>query len=125
MAASVAPGANAWEQIKGWLVGKIAPLEFQNWILRTAYDGIDGRSLKVSVQDHVTKEFIEQEFGEHIRLAIVNLGLPIDRVVYLPGADVAMAASDSTGAEPEFSSTSAQLNSNAVGGSRSAPEATS
>ena len=111
VAASVAPGANAWEQIKGWLVGKIAPLEFQNWILRTAYDGIDGRSLKVNVQDHVTKEFIEQEFGEHIRLAIVNLGLPIDRVVYLPGADVAMASSDSTGAEPEFSSTSAQLNS--------------
>ena len=57
------------------------------------------------------KEFIEQEFGDLIRLGIRDLQLPCDKVLYLPSADVMLAASDSTGAEPDFASTSAQLNS--------------
>ena len=115
MAAGVAPGANpweqnAWDQIKGWLVGKIGPLEFQNWVLRTSYQGLEGRSLEVVVPDQVTKDFIEQEFGDKIHLAIADLKLPVDRVVYIPGFEAPLRFNDSTGAEPEFSSTAAQLN---------------
>ncbi len=111
MAAGVAPGANAWEQIKGWLVGKTGPLEFQNWILRTTYEGMEGRQLRVTVPDQVTKEFLEQEFGDQVRLAIHDLALPVDAVRYLPGVDIgALPVSEGSSSEPDFSPAISQLN---------------
>jgi chromosomal replication initiator protein len=107
--------ANPWDQIKSRLSSKISPQDFQNWVTRTAFDGTDGRSLRVKVPDQVTKEWMEQEYSEEIRHAILELHLGIDRIVYLPGA--AFAAPTYNGpsiidgsSEPIFASATGQLN---------------
>ncbi len=103
--------ANIWDEIKGRLASKISPQDFQNWVTRSAFDGVDGRILRVKVPDQVTKEWMEQEYGEEIRHAIQDLRLDIDRVVYLPSAaGFAAPAADSNTAEPIFASASGQLN---------------
>jgi len=104
--------SNIWDQIKSRLASKISPQDFQNWVTRTSFDGSDGRALRVSVPDQVTKEWMEQEYSVEIRDAIHELNLTIDRVVYVPSvAGFAPAHQTENGAaEPIFASASGQLN---------------
>ena len=104
--------ANIWDEIKGRLASKISPQDFQNWVTRTTFDGVDGRVLRVKVPDQVTKEWMEQEYGVEISHAIQDLRLGVDRVVYLPSAAgfAAPPAAESSAAEPIFASASGQLN---------------
>jgi chromosomal replication initiator protein len=104
--------ANIWDQIKSRLASKISPQDFQNWVTRTSFDGSDGRALRVTVPDQVTKEWMEQEYSVEIRDAIHELNLTIDRVVYVPTvAGFAPAhQTENGGAEPIFASASGQLN---------------
>src|SRR5215472_5579186 len=73
---------NAWELIKQYLESKIGPEAFQNWILRTTFLGQENRSLRVSVPDNVTKDWLEQDYAAHIRTAISKLSLPIETIRY-------------------------------------------
>jgi chromosomal replication initiator protein len=104
--------ANVWDQIKSRLASKISPQDFQNWVTRTSFDGSDGRALRVTVPDQVTKEWMEQEYSVEIRDAIHELNLTIDRVIYVPTvAGFAPAhQTENGGAEPIFASASGQLN---------------
>src|SRR5580693_5562790 len=106
--------SNIWDQIKIRLASKISPQDFQNWVTRTAFEGLDGRTLRVAVPDQVTKEWMEQEYSVEIRDAIHELNLDIDRVLYLPKvAGFAPAPpSENGGVEPIFASASGQLNPN-------------
>jgi len=105
---------DTWELIKARLAERIAPQEFQNWVMRTSLEGLDEGSLRVHVPDQVTKDFIEQEYAEKIRSTIRELNLPIEKVVYLPQAERAMSPgagpSLPTAAEPVFASAAGQLN---------------
>jgi len=103
---------NTWDLIKARLAEKIAPQEYQNWVMRTAMESIDhsSGSLRVQVPDQVTKEFIEQEYTEQIRTTIQELRLPIQRVVYLPHGGPPAPGSDSASPEPIFAPAGAQLN---------------
>jgi len=104
---------NTWDLIKAKLAERIAPQEFQNWVMRTALESLDQGSLRVQVPDQVTKDFIEQEYAEQIRSTIQELNLPVDRVVYLPHAESRTAASDTApvnSLEPAFASAAGQLN---------------
>ena len=74
--------ANPWEQIKARLTTKISLRAYEDWVTRTAFDGSDGGSLRVSVPDQVTKEWMEQEYAEDIRQTIRELNLPVERVIY-------------------------------------------
>ena len=47
------------------------------------FRGLDDGVLRVQVPDQVTKEWMEQEYGEEIRDTIRELNLPVDRVVYI------------------------------------------
>ena len=78
---------NTWDLIKAKLAERIAPQEFQNWVMRTALESLDQGSLRVQVPDQVTKDFIEQEYTEQIRSTIRELNLPVQTVVYLPHAE--------------------------------------
>jgi chromosomal replication initiator protein len=89
-------------------------------VTRTIFERIDNRALRVKVPDQVTKEWMEQEYAEEISHAIHDLNIPVDRVVYLPGASgFAPSASsmshssqptDNGGPEPIFANASGQLN---------------
>ena len=110
-----APELNTWDLIKAKLAERIAPQEFQNWVMRTALESLDQGSLRVQVPDQVTKDFIEQEYTEQIRSTIRELNLPVEQVVYLPHAESRPAAdissaSSSFSAEPAFASAAGQLN---------------
>jgi chromosomal replication initiator protein len=103
---------NVWDQIKSRLALKISPQDFQNWVMRTTFGSSEGRAVRVHVPDQVTKDWMEQEYGEEIRYAIHELNLGIDRVIYLPtAAGVAPpSVSELGGVEPIFASTGGQLN---------------
>jgi chromosomal replication initiator protein len=109
---------NSWDLIKAKLAERIAPQEFQNWVMRTSLESLDQGSLRVQVPDQVTKDFIEQEYAEQIRSAILELNLPVEKVVYLPHVETRAAAADSpsssssssSSAEPVFASAAGQLN---------------
>jgi chromosomal replication initiator protein len=104
--------ATIWDQIKSRLASKISPQDFQNWVTRTIFEGIDGRTIRVAVPDQVTKEWMEQEYSVEVRDAIQELSLAIDRVVYLPAvAGFAQPHVAENGAvEPIFASASGSLN---------------
>ena len=99
---------NPWDLIKAKLAERIAPQEYQNWVMRTALDSLDRGSLRVQVPDQVTKDFIEQEYTEHIHSTIQELNLPVERVVYLPHSEsrqpseMASLSSSSSLSEPVF-----------------------
>ncbi|MCU1337892.1 MAG: chromosomal replication initiator protein DnaA [Bryobacterales bacterium] len=110
---------NPWELIKAKLAERIAPQEFQNWVMQTALQSLDQGLLRVQVPDQVTKDFIEQEYTDYIRSTIRELNLPVEKVVYLPNAETRSAAaadnsslssSSSSSAEPVFASAAGQLN---------------
>jgi chromosomal replication initiator protein len=107
---------NEWEQIKARLTTKVTPRAYNDWVMRTVFEGSEGSWLRVSVPDQVTKEWMEQEYAEDIRQAIHELKLPIERVVYTPrGVDASPAgagASASSGGTPDpvFAAPTSQLN---------------
>jgi chromosomal replication initiator protein len=117
-AVAVAQELNPWDLIKAKLAERIAPQEFQNWVMRTALESLDQGSLRVQVPDQVTKDFIEQEYTEQIRSTIRELNLPVEQVVYLPHAESRPASVDTASAsssssfspEPAFASAAGQLN---------------
>jgi chromosomal replication initiator protein len=72
-----------WEQIKSHLAAKIAPQAYQNWVMRTELESSEQGALRVLVPDQVTKDFLEQEYGEDVRNTIQELNLPVQEIVYL------------------------------------------
>jgi chromosomal replication initiator protein len=103
---------NTWDLIKAKLAERIAPQEFQNWVMRTALESLDHGSLRVQVPDQVTKDFIEQEYTEQIRSTIRELNLPVEQIVYLPNAETRTATVDASSVSPEpvFASAAGQMN---------------
>jgi chromosomal replication initiator protein len=113
--------ANPWEQIKAVLTSRISSRAYEDWVMRTVFDGSDGVSIRVWVPDQVTKEWMEQEFAEEIRKAIRDLGLPIEQVVYTaraaetpaPGSagnDTANHRGSNGASDPLFAAPASQLN---------------
>lgn len=111
MGIGTAAGVNTWERIKGRLAEKIAPQEFENWVQQTQFDSLEQGVLRVLVPDHVTKGFIEQEYTDAIRSSILDLGLAVDSVVFVPRPDrIVRSSSDPANLEPAFAPATAQLN---------------
>src|SRR4051812_13271918 len=100
--------ANPWDLIKARLTTKINTRAYEDWVTRTAFDGSEGRSLRVSVPDQVTKQWMEQEYGEAVRQTITELNLPVEQVIYTTRSPEHTAAASASG--PEFAPASCQLN---------------
>jgi chromosomal replication initiator protein len=100
---------NPWEQIKNKLSERIAPQDFENWVLHTSLERVERGSLHVHVPDQVTKEFIEQEYAGHVQSAIRELNLAVTDVIYIPAAEGQSYAAQAPFGEPAFSS-AARLN---------------
>jgi len=108
--------ANSWDQIKARLTTKISSRAYEDWVMRTVFEGADGGLLRVSVPDQVTKEWMEQEYAADVLQTIQELRLPIERVVYTPRAINTRPANLSDGAhrggspDPVFPAPASQLN---------------
>ncbi len=108
---AAAPSGDLWERIKSHLAAKITPQAYQNWVMRTEFESHEDGSLRILVPDQVTKDFLEQEYGEDVRNTIQELNLPVRNVVYKAGsAPAAAGAAEGSSAEPIFASTAGQLN---------------
>jgi chromosomal replication initiator protein len=101
---------NPWDQIKNRLAGKISSQAYQNWVMRTSFEGMDGATLQVSVPDQVTKDWMENEYGEDIRCSFRELNLRVDQVQYSVRPVQHTAPNENGSAEPIFASAGGQIN---------------
>jgi len=101
---------NPWDQIKNRLAGKISSQAYQNWVMRTSFEGMDGATLQVSVPDQVTKDWMENEYGEDIRCSFRELNLRVDQVQYSVRPAQHTAPNENGSAEPIFASAGGQIN---------------
>ena len=119
---AAAAARNVWERIKSHLAARITPQAYENWVVRTEFQSQDEGTLQVSVPDQVTKDFLEQEYGDDVRNTIRELNLPIQKITYVsgtapaaasngfsPSAPVSVTTAETYG-EPVFASTAGSLN---------------
>ena len=103
---------DSWERIKLVLAQKIPPQAYQNWVLWTSLEGEEDGTLRVIVPDEVTKDFLEQEYGQEIQSALQQLNLAARRVVYVPTCAAARGAApvsaDASQGEPVFAAVAGQ-----------------
>ena len=100
-------GDNPWECIKRRLATQVSPKAYQDWVIRTVFERLDGRTLHVAVPDPVTRQWMEQEYGEDVRRAIHDLQLDVAAVQYSARAELSAKAETST---PLFGTTNTELN---------------
>ncbi|MCX6587091.1 MAG: chromosomal replication initiator protein DnaA [Acidobacteria bacterium] len=93
-----------WDQIKDQLANRLSVESFQNWLAPTQQQGQVGSRLVVRVASEATKVWMEQEYAEHVAVAIQALGLDISRVEYeVAGAGPAVGAVQGGAAEGSVS----------------------
>ena len=73
---------NDWDKIKDNLRQRVTAYGYENWIERTTQAKQDGTTLRVAVPDDATKLWMETDYANAVRSAIVDLGLPFASVVY-------------------------------------------
>jgi chromosomal replication initiator protein len=73
---------NGWDQLKQFLQSNLSTESYHNWFERTQFIRQDGPTLYVAVPDEVTRNFLVDEYGALIRMAIHGLSLPITEVDY-------------------------------------------
>src|SRR6266581_4353139 len=71
-----------WDLIKQALEQKLSTESFENWISRTQFSRVEGRTIVVSVPDGHTASFLQEEYSQQIDSLARSLGLGIDRVVF-------------------------------------------
>jgi len=89
---------NPWDLIKVQLEKRLCTESFENWITRTRFGGVDGRTLLVNAPDANTVSMIEDEYLEQIESLVRTLGLGLDNVVFsADGAHSSPATADRRG----------------------------
>ena len=73
---------NFWDQIRNYLQRHVTQQGYDNWLKGTAYVGMDGETLLVSVPDRETRTWLETEYASMVRAGIEDLGLPVRHVSY-------------------------------------------
>ena len=100
---------NYWDQIRHYLQSKVSADGYDNWLKGTAFVGLNGDTLYVSVPDRETRAWLETEYTQLINAGIQQLGLPLRHVSFeaeqqkasSPAAPIAMNGS----AEPDVTAT--------------------
>ena len=73
---------NPWETIKEQLQRQLSSESFENWISRTRYSGVQGKTLQVIAPDRQTAAYLRDEYSLQIDGLARSLGLGIENVVY-------------------------------------------
>ncbi len=104
---------NAWDVIREQLQVRLSAESFQNWIQETAFRRIEDNTLRVSVPNQETREWLESEYSQLIKPILRELGLA--GVVYeVAGEETPVGTSlrmqDASPSEVGFETTVTQLN---------------
>src|ERR1041385_4834297 len=73
---------NFWDQIRNYVQRNVSQQGYENWLKGTAFIGIDGEALLVSVPDRETRTWLETEYASVVRNSIHDLGLPVRQIRY-------------------------------------------
>jgi chromosomal replication initiator protein len=98
---------NLWESIKRRLAAKVSPKAYEDWVMRTALERFEGGILYVAVPDFVTRQWMEQEYGDDVKQSIRELELPVTALHY--SVSVALAGRADSADQP-LASSACQLN---------------
>jgi chromosomal replication initiator protein len=74
---------NPWDLIKEQLEKKLSTESFENWITRTKFGGIEGKTLVVTAPDRASARFLEEEYAQRINALAAALGLGIQQVSFV------------------------------------------
>ncbi len=74
---------NPWDRIKKELEAKLSPESYQNWISRTAFLGLDGATLVVSVADEGARKWMETEYATEVMQAARQIDVHVQRIEYV------------------------------------------
>jgi chromosomal replication initiator protein len=83
---------NPWDVIKQQLEQKLSTESYENWIARTRFSGIEGKTLLVTAPDENTASFLDEEYSRLIDTLARELGLGLDRVSFSVEGVAAAAA---------------------------------
>jgi chromosomal replication initiator protein len=94
---------NYWDQIRTYLQTRIPAPSYENWLRSATLQAVEGRTLLVLVPDSETRQWLETEYTALVKTAILELRLPVDRVLYLakPNHDGPVSHVGENGHEPE------------------------
>ncbi len=73
---------NAWDQIKQRLASRLTGEAWENWLSRTAWRDANGQTMRVTVPDEVTRQWLQQEYAAEIWTAVRDLSLPFGQISY-------------------------------------------
>jgi chromosomal replication initiator protein len=73
---------NIWDQVRSYLQQKISRESYDNWLRNTAFLGMDGATLIISVPDIETRQFLKTEYSGMIQNSVRDLHLPLDSVAF-------------------------------------------
>src|SRR6202167_4027276 len=71
-----------WDVIKEPLQKKLSAESFENWIRRTKFAGIEGKTVLATAPDRQTAALLVEEYGPQINALAVALGLGVDQVAF-------------------------------------------
>jgi len=71
-----------WDLVKEQLQKKVSAESFENWIARTRFAGIEGKTMLATAPDRQTAAFLVEEYGQQINTLAGALGLGLERVEF-------------------------------------------
>jgi chromosomal replication initiator protein len=97
--------------IKEELQKKLSAESYENWIARTRYAGIEGKTMLATAPDRQTAAFLVEEYGQQINILAAALGLGLERVEFsadavgrMPGMPGTAAGYQNGDGHPEIES---------------------
>ena len=74
---------NYWDQIRTYLQARISAQSYENWLRSAILHAVEAGTLLVLVPDSETRQWLETEYTTLVKTAILELRLPVERVLYL------------------------------------------
>ena len=71
-----------WDLIKEQLQRTLSVESYENWIARTSFAGIEGKTMLATAPDRQTAQFLVEEYGHQINRLAAALGLGLERVEF-------------------------------------------
>jgi len=74
--------ANPWERVKAYLARQLSTDMHENWLSKTHFLEMRGPQMVITVPNRATKEVLEEECAKVVHLALRELDLPVQAIIY-------------------------------------------